>query len=109
MQHLQRWFWRRWDEHSLTLELPGSRRGKRTDSHSQLVWVLKSGKPLRGLIQDSIVSGVYITSKDTFLKKEQYNQLFYIGLHELIEMDKIWKIETFHSAHDPEAKSSVDI
>ena len=53
-----------------------------------------SGKPIRGLIQDSVVSGVFMTSKDTFLTKEQYNQLVYIGLRELIEMDKIERIET---------------
>ena len=53
-----------------------------------------SGKPIRGLIQDSVVAGVYMTSKDTFLNKEQYNQLVYIGLRELMEMDKIPKIET---------------
>ena len=33
-----------------------------------------------------------MSSKDTFLEKEQYNQLVYIGLRELIEMDKIGKI-----------------
>jgi DNA-directed RNA polymerase I subunit RPA1 len=32
-----------------------------------------SGKPIRGLIQDSVVSGVFMSSKDTFLTKEQYN------------------------------------
>ena len=53
-----------------------------------------SGKPVRGLIQDSVVAGVFMTSKDTFLNKEQYNQLVYIGLRELIEMDKIGRIET---------------
>ena len=57
-----------------------------------------SGKPIRGLIQDSVVSGVYMTSKDTFLDKEQYNQLVYIGLRELIEMDKIGRIETLQPA-----------
>lgn len=35
-----------------------------------------------------------MTSKDTFLNKEQYNQLVYIGLRELIEQDKIGRIET---------------
>lgn len=35
-----------------------------------------------------------MSNKDTFLDKEQYNQLVYIGLRELIEMDKITKIET---------------
>ena len=29
-----------------------------------------SGKPLRGLIQDSVIAGVFMTSKDTFLSKE---------------------------------------
>lgn len=57
-----------------------------------------SGKPIRGLIQDSVISGVFMTSKDTFLSKEQYNQLVYIGLRELIEMDKIPRIEAMQPA-----------
>ncbi|EMR09607.1 hypothetical protein PNEG_02190 [Pneumocystis murina B123] len=36
-----------------------------------------SGIPLRGLIQDHIVTGVWITKKDTFFTKEQYQQLLY--------------------------------
>lgn len=36
-----------------------------------------SGKPLRGLIQDHISAGVWLTSLDTFLTKEQYQQLIY--------------------------------
>lgn len=38
-----------------------------------------SGKPLRGLIQDHVVSGVLLTSKDTFLDRDQYMQLIFIG------------------------------
>ncbi|QSL66373.1 hypothetical protein MERGE_000751 [Pneumocystis wakefieldiae] len=36
-----------------------------------------SGIPLRGLIQDHIVTGVWMTKKDTFFTKEQYQQLLY--------------------------------
>lgn len=36
-----------------------------------------SGKPLRGLIQDHISAGVWLTNKDTFFTKEQYQQLIY--------------------------------
>mmetsp|Transcript_19252 Transcript_19252/g.32805 ORF Transcript_19252/g.32805 Transcript_19252/m.32805 type:complete len:232 (+) Transcript_19252:801-1496(+) len=57
-----------------------------------------SGKPIRGLIQDSVVSGVFLTSKDTFIDKEKYNQLVYVGLRELIETDKIGKIITLPPA-----------
>lgn len=35
------------------------------------------GDPIRGLIQDHIVSAVLLTKKDTFLTREQYNQLLY--------------------------------
>jgi len=48
-------------------------------THKQYV-VPTSGKPLRGLIQDSIVSGVLMSSKDTFLTREEYMQLVYVGL-----------------------------
>ncbi|KAG0475189.1 hypothetical protein HPP92_014875 [Vanilla planifolia] len=36
-----------------------------------------SGDPIRGLIQDHIVSAVLLTNKDTFLTWEDYNQLLY--------------------------------
>jgi DNA-directed RNA polymerase I subunit RPA1 len=57
-------------------------------THKQYV-VPTSGKPIRGLIQDSVVSGVFLTSKDTFLTREEYMQLVYIGLRELIEDGKL--------------------
>ncbi|KAF5840614.1 hypothetical protein DUNSADRAFT_16129 [Dunaliella salina] len=37
------------------------------------------GKPLRGLIQDHVVSGVLLTKRDTWLTKAQYSQLVYIA------------------------------
>ena len=42
-----------------------------------------SGKPLRGLIQDHVISGVMLSSKDTFLEREVYMQLVYIGTSHL--------------------------
>ncbi|KNC79596.1 hypothetical protein SARC_08015 [Sphaeroforma arctica JP610] len=36
-----------------------------------------SGKPLRGLIQDHVASGTVLTSRGTYLTKEQYQQLLY--------------------------------
>ncbi|GAA6007137.1 hypothetical protein JCM11491_003019 [Sporobolomyces phaffii] len=39
-----------------------------------------SGNPLRGLIQDHVVSGVWLTNKDTFFTREQYYQLIYGAL-----------------------------
>ena len=45
------------------------------------------GSPLRGLIQDHIVTGVLLTKKDTFLNKQEYLQLIYSAL----------RIEKFHS------------
>jgi DNA-directed RNA polymerase I subunit RPA1 len=62
-------------------------------THKQYV-VPTSGKPIRGLIQDSVVSGVFMTSKDTFLARDQYMQLVYIGVRELVEMNKLRKIRT---------------
>jgi DNA-directed RNA polymerase I subunit RPA1 len=53
-----------------------------------------SGKPIRGLIQDSVVSGVFLSSKDTFLTKEVYQQLVYVGLSELLEEGVISRIFT---------------
>ncbi|KAH8118620.1 beta and beta-prime subunits of DNA dependent RNA-polymerase [Phellopilus nigrolimitatus] len=39
-----------------------------------------SGKPLRGLIQDHVVSGVWMTSRETFFSREEYFQLLYGAL-----------------------------
>ncbi|OAL51807.1 DNA-directed RNA polymeras-like protein I subunit [Pyrenochaeta sp. DS3sAY3a] len=36
-----------------------------------------AGKPLRGLIQDHISMGVWLTNKDTFFTREEYHQLLY--------------------------------
>lgn len=36
-----------------------------------------SGEPLRALIQDHIVSAALLTKKDTFLNREEFNQLLY--------------------------------
>ncbi|KAI0040088.1 beta and beta-prime subunits of DNA dependent RNA-polymerase [Auriscalpium vulgare] len=39
-----------------------------------------SGKPLRGLIQDHVVAGVWMTNRDTFFTREEYFQLLYGAL-----------------------------
>jgi DNA-directed RNA polymerase I subunit RPA1 len=39
-----------------------------------------SGDPLRGLIQDHVVSGVWMTARDTFFTKDEYQQLLYGSL-----------------------------
>ncbi|GAA96623.1 uncharacterized protein L969DRAFT_75435 [Mixia osmundae IAM 14324] len=39
-----------------------------------------SGNPLRGLIQDHVVAGVHMTSKDTWFTREQYHQIIYGAL-----------------------------
>ncbi|KIK92292.1 hypothetical protein PAXRUDRAFT_830087 [Paxillus rubicundulus Ve08.2h10] len=39
-----------------------------------------SGKPLRGLIQDHVVAGVWMTCQDTFVSRDEYFQLLYGAL-----------------------------
>ena len=39
-----------------------------------------SGKPLRGLIQDHVVAGVWMTSRGAFFSREEYFQLLYGAL-----------------------------
>lgn len=39
-----------------------------------------SGKPLRGLIQDHVVAGVWMTNRDTFFGRDEYFQLLYGSL-----------------------------
>ena len=57
-------------------------------THKQYV-LPTHGKPIRGLIQDSVVSGVFLSSKDTFLTRDEYMQLVYAGLRELISDNKL--------------------
>jgi DNA-directed RNA polymerase I subunit RPA1 len=47
-----------------------------------------SGNPLRGLIQDHVVAGVWMTNKDTFFTREEYFQLLYGALRPEDVMDK---------------------
>jgi len=47
------------------------------------------GSPLRGLIQDHVVAGVKLTSKDTFLEKWQYQQLLFAMLASLPRLEVI--------------------
>lgn len=39
-----------------------------------------SGNPLRGLIQDHVVAGVWMTCKDSFFSRSEYQQLIYGAL-----------------------------
>ena len=39
-----------------------------------------SGKPIRGLIQDHVVAGVLLTSRDLFMDRERFVQLLYFAL-----------------------------
>ncbi|KAI9877205.1 MAG: hypothetical protein M1830_004531 [Pleopsidium flavum] len=43
--------------------------------------VATSGKPLRGLIQDHISMGVWLTNRDTLFDREDYHQLLYSCLN----------------------------
>ncbi|KAG0167267.1 hypothetical protein DFQ28_004559 [Apophysomyces sp. BC1034] len=44
-----------------------------------------SGNPLRGLIQDHVVGGVWMTARDTFFTKDEYQQLLYGSLRPEID------------------------
>lgn len=49
-----------------------------------------SGKPLRGLIQDHVVAGLWMTNQETFFTREEYFQLLYGALRP--------EDETFHES-----------
>lgn len=53
-----------------------------------------AGKPLRGLIQDHISMGVWLTNKDTFFTREEYHQLLYSCLRPEDGHTTSGKIET---------------
>ena len=56
-------------------------------THKQYI-VPTSGNPIRGLIQDFIISAVHMTSKDTYLTKEDYQQIVYASLREIKTPDQ---------------------
>ncbi|GFE54135.1 DNA-directed RNA polymerase [Babesia ovis] len=47
--------------------------------------VPKDGQPIRGLIQDHCLGGAYLTSRETFLTREQYFNLVYVALQEFFK------------------------
>ncbi|KAL7068203.1 putative DNA-directed RNA polymerase I largest subunit [Cryptosporidium serpentis] len=53
---------------------------------SQQYSVPKSGEPLRGLIQDSCIGGAFLTSKSTFLNREEYYHLLYTSLSFILDV-----------------------
>lgn len=44
-----------------------------------------SGNPIRGLIQDHVVAGVWMTCQNTFFHREEYFQLLYGALRPELE------------------------
>ncbi|KAJ7094564.1 hypothetical protein B0H15DRAFT_830038 [Mycena belliarum] len=53
-----------------------------------------SGNPLRGLIQDHVVAGVWMTSQDAFFTREEYFQLLYGALRPEDEVDERSRLVT---------------
>ncbi|KAK9701767.1 hypothetical protein K7432_011575 [Basidiobolus ranarum] len=53
-----------------------------------------NGSPLRGLIQDHVVVGVWMTSKDTFFTREEYQQVIYGALRPEEDESGNGKIDT---------------
>lgn len=53
-----------------------------------------SGDPLRGLIQDHVVIAVWMTNKDTFFTREEYQQLLYGTIRPEEELDSNPRIVT---------------
>ncbi|KAJ6539562.1 hypothetical protein B0H19DRAFT_1179600 [Mycena capillaripes] len=53
-----------------------------------------SGNPLRGLIQDHVVAGVWMTSQDAFFTREEYFQLLYGALRPEDEVDDRSRLAT---------------
>ncbi len=64
-----------------------------------------SGNPLRGLIQDHVVAGVWMTTQDAFFEREEYFQL----LCGALRADEVVGDRLVYSAtHDLETSASVD-
>ncbi|RXW17855.1 hypothetical protein EST38_g7989 [Candolleomyces aberdarensis] len=57
-----------------------------------------SGNPLRGLIQDHVVAGVWMTSQDAFFTREEYFQLLYGALRPEDDRDSNSRLVTLPPA-----------
>eukprot|EP00743_Colponemidia_sp_Colp-15_P005106 GILK01005496.1.p1 GENE.GILK01005496.1~~GILK01005496.1.p1 ORF type:complete len:1772 (-),score=385.89 GILK01005496.1:91-4842(-) len=57
-----------------------------------------SGKPLRGLIQDHVISGALLTCRDTFFDRDEYWQLLYGACYHLVNRRKIDAVLTLPPA-----------
>jgi len=53
-----------------------------------------SGNPIRGLIQDHVVAGVWVTCQNTFFEREEYFQLLYGALRPEDEPDSGTRLVT---------------
>ena len=53
-----------------------------------------SGNPIRGLIQDHVVAGVWVTCQNTFFDREEYFQLLYGALRPEDEPDSGTRLVT---------------
>lgn len=62
------------------------------------------GGPLRGLIQDHVVTGVILTMKDTFLTRETFQQLLWGSL----PYDQIEEEDSSHANHAINANNSKE-
>ena len=57
-----------------------------------------SGNPIRGLIQDHVVAGVWMTSQNAFFEREEYHQLLYGALRPEDETDPSTRLVTLPPA-----------
>lgn len=74
------------DGDEINLHLPQDQLGRAegyTIVHADQQFIVPTdGKPIRGLIQDHVVAGVLLCSRDTWLTREQYMQLVYLACAE---------------------------
>eukprot|EP01054_Gregarina_sp_Poly1_P008823 Gregarina_sp_Poly_1__8822@NODE_52_length_17545_cov_128_515219_g44_i0_p1_GENE_NODE_52_length_17545_cov_128_515219_g44_i0NODE_52_length_17545_cov_128_515219_g44_i0_p1_ORF_typecomplete_len2250_score361_72RNA_pol_Rpb1_5/PF04998_17/1_1e88RNA_pol_Rpb1_2/PF00623_20/5e58RNA_pol_Rpb1_2/PF00623_20/2_4e03RNA_pol_Rpb1_1/PF04997_12/1e42RNA_pol_Rpb1_3/PF04983_18/1e36RNA_pol_Rpb1_4/PF05000_17/1_7e18_NODE_52_length_17545_cov_128_515219_g44_i0540312152 len=72
--------------------------------------VAKSGEPLRGLIQDHVLGGNFLTVKGTFLSRDTYFNLIYVGVAAFVDKGQRYNVGTAQlvrpefSAGDPYAR-----
>lgn len=73
--------------------------------------VVKSGEPLRGLIQDHVLGGNFLTVRGTFLSRDLYFNLIYIGVAAFVDKGDRFDIKNQRivtnqfAAGDPFARS----
>uniref|UniRef100_A0A0G4HVH7 DNA-directed RNA polymerase subunit n=1 Tax=Chromera velia CCMP2878 TaxID=1169474 RepID=A0A0G4HVH7_9ALVE len=72
----------------------------------EMYYTAKDGSPLRGLIQDHCLGGAFLTSRDTFLEKDEYEQLVYEGIYRFFHQGTMNTVQMWQPVYGQDQRQS---